>query len=264
MSIDLKAPFIALFNMLVNYSDFYKKYSEDIFKAIFKKYKSDDIATININNQDCKRKLYSYVPWDENTIDSIIHEYKYASNVFNFNDPNDPIIRLIDNTQNVKEISSKIRVGCLSIQSCNMLMFSHYADKHTGICIEYDPIDIKLENHLLCKVKYKEKLQVDLQNIMFFEQSDHVLSDSTFIDLFITKHKVWKYEEEYRFITYNQDKIYLPITAIYFGREMSGTDKKLVEKLIEDKKEDIKLYDVRVKKDNLFELESYSYEPKLL
>lgn len=41
------------------------------------------------------------------------------------------------------------RVGCLGTDYKNKLMWSHYADSHTGFCIEYDFNNIKWENLLV-------------------------------------------------------------------------------------------------------------------
>ena len=203
----------------------------DLIQKIIHTHKND---TVKLDKKR-RKKLYSYVPYNENTINSIEYSYKYANEIFNFNDPNDPIIRILEDTKDVKDLISSIRIACLSTNPHNMFMFSHYADKHTGVCIEYDVTDIDWGNHLLCKVSYKNTMKFDKGAIHLFSDPFKKKDDDlSFIDLFTTKHKAWEYENEYRVITYGIDKIYLPITAIYFGREIDPANKDSIIKLIKD------------------------------
>ncbi len=67
------------------------------------------------------------------------------------------------------------------------------------------------------------------------------------------KHKNWKYEKEYRIITYEDyDFINLPIKAIYFGMNADINHINLVKNFIKDK--NIELYKMKPNENNLFEL----------
>ena len=119
-----------------------------------------------------------------------------------------------------------LKVGCLSEDNSSILMWSHYADKNQGICIEYDftgsaiypfiyPV-LYLENPIDCSKlcdTHREDFNIDMAMLL-----------ST-----ITKSTVWKYEKEWRVICYyptksalnNSPRIYAAVPkpkAIYFGR----------------------------------------------
>ena len=192
-------------------------------------------------------------------MDSIKREYKYASKIFDFNDPIDPTIRLIKNKinkKNMKHILNKIRIACFSTNHLNMLMFSHYADKHKGICIEYDFSEFNKTDTTLLEVNYEKKLHIDNKSLQITSFSGEIKKQETsFFDLFNTKHKSWKYEKEYRVITHGINKISLPIKAIYCGKEMSKNDIELIKILIANKSY-IKLYRLGVSKHNVFRLVS--------
>ena len=199
--------------------------------------------------------LYSYVPFDKNTIDAIVQGYKYANEIFDFNDPTDPTIKLIGDTEEMTEILKNIRIACFSTSPLNVLMYSHYTDKHKGICIEYDFSDFDTENTSLLEVKYKEELKIDSEISQIMMKSDNDINEEiSFLDLFRTKHLNWEYEKEYRVMTYDVDKIYRPIKAIYLGKDISDSDIELIKTLIKGRS--IKLYQVALHEYNVFRLEA--------
>ena len=199
--------------------------------------------------------LYSYVPFDKNTIDAIVQGYKYANEIFDFNDPTDPTIKLIGDTEEMTEIFKNIRIACFSTSPLNVLMYSHYTDKHKGICIEYDFSDFDTENTSLLEVKYKEELKIDSKIAQIMMKSDNDINEEiSFLDLFRTKHLNWEYEKEYRVMTYDVDKIYRPIKAIYLGKDFPKDNIELITKLIEGK--GIPLYQVALHEYNVFRLEA--------
>ena len=202
------------------------------------------------------------------------------------------------------EILKNIRIACFSTTPLNMLMYSHYTDKHKGICIEYDFTNFDEKNTTLLKIDYEKELKIDSENVQVVQvlmkstdntdkkisfldpfsvkpknrehkeevkidsrtsqitmrSNDGTNKDISFLDLFRTKHLNWEYENEYRVMTYGIDKIRRTIKAIYFGKDTSDADKELIAELTKNRS--IKLYEVIVKKDNLFELDKREYNPK--
>ena len=236
---------------------------KEIIKSIINKQEKVKIKQkINEAEYEEITSLYSYVPFDKNTIDSIIHEYKYASTIFSFNDPADPVIRLTKDFKNTKEMFDKVRIACFSTDPFNMLMHSHYADSHKGICIEYDFSNFNIENTSLVKVEYEKELIINESILTVTISSDNKIktNETSFINLFNTKHKNWEYEAEYRIISYDVEKITLPIKAIYYGKEMSDEDIELIKKIVKDKNtlefKKIDLYRIETKEGNLFKLEA--------
>ena len=93
------------------------------------------------------------------------------------------------------------RVCCFSKTNLNILLWSHYAESHHGICLCFkaDKIEgghlLKLNSkqHPLCPVKYKK--QVPAKVNLLFEKNNVLL-----IHFILTKYKEWGYEEEYRIL----------------------------------------------------------------
>ncbi len=129
-------------------------------------------------------------------------------------------------------------VACFSAtQADNILMWSHYADKHKGFCLEfdtnYDPFK-KAE-----KVIYSEKLltvpfselQEEHNNPNFREAAQKMVSDK------YTKSIGWKYEQEWRIFHLKANVAFRydasALTGIYFGCKMLERDKKIIHKALE-------------------------------
>ena len=117
-------------------------------------------------------------------------------------------------------------------------MWSHYAYKHEGICIEYDFKDFiknKPNNIILKRVNYVEEIINDRNSILTSKDN----SQDRLIDILSIKSKEWEYENEYRIIKYckdnNSNTIKLPIKNIYFGTKTSQYDKDLLIKILSDK-----------------------------
>lgn len=90
---------------------------------------------------------------------------------------------------------SKIGVSCFSILPSNYLMWSHYAENHTGFCLIFDTTkDISFFREAE-KVTYCETIPlVDIQKENVAEQ---------FIEILYSKSMIWRYEEEYRIVREN-------------------------------------------------------------
>jgi hypothetical protein len=100
-------------------------------------------------------------------------------------------------------------IFCLSSNPLNILMWSHYADGHKGICIGFDyslldaSFKVFADNNqkyipLIYKVKYPDKYPIlipppDIQDISYMNEK------------FINKARDWEYEQEYRCILYPRD-----------------------------------------------------------
>ncbi len=125
-------------------------------------------------------------------------------------------------------------ISCFSKRNDKTLMWSHYADCHTGICIGFKTHYLKGVNALdlnlnvnsglatINKVKYRE----DNHKPTILSRME--LTKEDLMNGFLSKAKEWTYEEEYRVIlspqmTYSQ-KQYIAskyIKEIYFGMRTS-------------------------------------------
>lgn len=87
------------------------------------------------------------------------------------------------------EIKKRYRIFCLTTKPSNILMWSHYASNHQGICIEFS-----CENYVFSgafKMQYMEKYPL-------FDITDYSLD--CILRPLVTKSDAWAYEDEYRLI----------------------------------------------------------------
>ena len=135
-----------------------------------------------------------------------------------------------------------IRVFCVSDHNQSILMWSHYANKHTGVCFKLKVMPEK--DNLLCVAKKVDYLP-DPPSFFNVEQwIDSIIlnNDMAFDDFYhrypLVKSDIWRYEREWRIWAPFEDDgnsyLDIPIVegeidSIYFG---VNADLKLVKDLI--------------------------------
>ena len=204
----------------------------------------------------------------------IINDIRTSSLTFgspqNFNDPMDPILREWLNLKKkspCRPVNKKLfkllgncienlRICCLSKKDpqskdvfLNPLMWSHYADSHKGICIQYEITKDALnayndDEHILRigNVKYRNSKAM----------SDYITLDNALL----AKGECWSYEQEERLIYYCKNNIRttrqenkrdngytslsgFKITAIFLGYRISENDKRDVVDAVKGRNIDI-------------------------
>lgn len=143
------------------------------------------------------RKLYKFGSFNEFTRDIIITEEFFFSDWEKMNDPMEGLFQYYKEEHSQNEIDAlyseknKYGISCFSKDYSEILMWSHYADNHNGVCIEVE-IDDELcdKNSIIVKdVEYATNVQMLLSNDGTTPYSIELLSKK------ITK---WKYEKEVR------------------------------------------------------------------
>ncbi|MFC5496282.1 DUF2971 domain-containing protein [Caenimonas terrae] len=97
-------------------------------------------------------------------------------------------------------IAEKYRVYCLGPTPSNTLMWSHYADDHKGICLEYS-----VDNDVFCcalECEYLEEFPM-LRPYDVTEEED--------LRVLLAKSDVWRYENEFRLIV--EERAHAPATS---------------------------------------------------
>lgn len=111
-------------------------------------------------------------------------------------------------------------------------MWSHYADEHRGICIEYDGQKF-LDTKQCVPVKY-----VETPHLFSYDDADGHLARDLDTQIYMYKHEDWSYEREWRYIdpVYCDESIKNPsrITGIYLGVNVSVDDAKKFCNMIKD------------------------------
>ncbi|GLO61935.1 hypothetical protein MACH09_24430 [Vibrio sp. MACH09] len=136
---------------------------------------------------------FKYQPFNINTIDSLTNQYFYLAEKEQLNDPIE--MPMLDDIGEESLICSNYRICSLTNNDNSMLMWSHYAEQHQGIMVEYW-FGGELPNGVgMSKVSYDyAELRKDNQYI--------------FNQYLLTKNKDWEYEKEVRLFSHKKSKIY--------------------------------------------------------
>lgn len=148
-----------------------------------------------------------------------------------------------------KNFKNNVRIACFTTSQKNTLMWSHYAENHSGYCIEYDTKNIMFKNMVL-PVIYKNE-RYDCTQCLITK------SKNISINAILFKDEVWKYEHEWRafgtadYFTENKNPVKLinTISAIYIGAISEQKNIKKVAQLQEiAKKNGIPVYKMKMSK----------------
>jgi hypothetical protein len=180
-------------------------------------------------------KIYKYHTINTNLLHSLLKKKHWCSRIDLLNDPYE--LQFMDKTENevYKDFTKEICVCCFSKNMNEVLMWSHYADNHKGVCLEFE-IDPKKYKGSLWEMKYDNKLTI-LDKVELHEDGTLKLNIETTGKFLSTKFKNWAYEEELR-ITIIPEDSYKPgtmidylgnLTSIFFGKKSSKDDIELVK-----------------------------------
>lgn len=127
------------------------------------------------------------------------------------------------------EILPKVKISCFSERKNNLLMWSHYAKDHTGVCFEFDTKKIirylgtpSMIGHdsggIFLRVIYNR----ERTNYVYKSSNDHL----PLMMWMKTKSIDWEYEREIRLVFLKREESLLPIPSdliskIYLGSEIS-------------------------------------------
>ncbi len=148
-----------------------------------------------------------------------------------------PLGALLENTNSYVRRSF---VYCLTSCPRNILMWSHYADSHTGFCIRYKK-DILLDNE-----DFHQKNNVDYSGepVSLLDCLVDPTAKITSEQVIFRKSPAWKYEKEFRIIhkdlakdEYDKYRVVEhdpnAIDAIYFGLNTKEADIQFIMNLLQ-------------------------------
>lgn len=163
----------------------------------------------------------------------------------------------------LRKFLSQITVTCFSTSGWdNQLMWSHYANSYSGICVEYDFTKIDDFIGFIYPVKYtKERPTLSLQDVgvggFSLKGDDKIVPCDVdimnIISYMLCKNTCWDYEQEWRIINIGKENtpifINLPyIKSITFGPKTDGLCKKLLMEVC--KENGICCYDLMLNAEN--------------
>lgn len=190
------------------------------------------------------KSVFKYFSVNENSVDSLKQKYLFHSHFKYFNDPFDCSLDLISFDKEKKKTKQKkfekstidtfenIGVCSYTLNPNSILMWSHYANKHTGYCLEFrsnqnrdgiNPLFVNYINDFKKASFYKER-----KNSLF-----HML---------YSKSKEWEYEQELRTVinlladTKIIDRkipfIEDDLLAVYFGIECENKVSSMIMQIV--------------------------------
>lgn len=184
--------------------------------------KNDFLKLIKFTKEPLNEEkyLYKYIPINSHQILSIINQELYFTPYDQLNDPLECFFINHENKDSafgasLKQEGIQACVLALTHQPNSKLMYSHYANAHQGLCIEYQlNFDSLKTNDLIAygKVFYGEKSKVE--NLK---------------DLYLLKNSEWNYEEEYRLVRFDNEAFFpCEIKIITFGYRCSDEYRKII------------------------------------
>ncbi len=188
-----------------------------LIKKILKENLHKFSAPLEFNDPfDCRLNLvkqYSKKDYHDYLIRKGLSHYLISRNLKLYREGQINLLNIINSVSD-KQIKNA-RILCFTTNPENMLMWSHYANKHQGICIGYsikqagknyylqvNKNDLKgtvtgSDHVLIEKVKYSKKMP---------KRHDFLNGDlSRFRNFLLTKSSEWKYENEFRCILTEED-----------------------------------------------------------
>lgn len=169
-------------------------------------------------------KLYKYFSSIENAKQALKRGALYLDDPTDYNDPFEAI--LSDSSG-----KSKYKMSCFCEEWDSILMWSYYANKHKGVCLEFDVSKLDKSYNLF------EKLRPVHYSLTRPPISDSVPEDRA--RCLLTKAAVWGHEHEWRLIlsTTQEWLSFDCISAVYFGLRTDFSQKNISELInLADKK----------------------------
>lgn len=254
---DARSYFCRAFAYLYNKQE--DKAIEDYHIAIDKTYENE---RTNYSTQS----LYKFCPIDKNTIALLVEQQIYFSDIALLNDPlecasiqedkfsRERVLieeyepRIFSLVQLCKDTQQAMPFTQLPIEN-DMLFFSHYAEKHRGMCIEY-----------CIDARFFHGKKIFYTPVCYQETG----APNSLKEAFAVKHPQWQYEHEARFVAFGSEKYHkatedsgVKIKRIIFGYKTSENDKRLVYKVTQDR--EIELYSTQKKEGSSFQFECVPY-----
>lgn len=164
---------------------------------------------------------------------SIINELNDPFEFLGINLSNSVIKNAIESAK--EELSKEAGLVCFSKKYSNPVLWSHYADKHKGLCLGFDVnlVDIAKVNYVAKRLRVpndiKQAATIISNNPDKQESFDDLIFEKFFKKVIRTKFNHWKYEGEYRAFTDLDEKEIIEGNELYF---ISFSDQLVLKEVI--------------------------------
>lgn len=137
-------------------------------------------------------------------------------------------------------------MGLLSLTAKNddTLMWSHYADAHQGICLEFDT-EVASVVSKAAKVRYQKPFPV----VRYFTMSP----DDFAYAMLLTKNFAWEYEAEWRVFAVDQARTSVPfppeaLTGVILGAHLDSNRRNQILELLRQRNQPIRVHQMHIHK----------------
>lgn len=249
----------------------------------------DFSKNVVLKHKESIPRLFRYSSADYYNIRALETQSLYLSPSGNMNDVfeglsceiNDKVIEGIEEIRDIAFLKS------FSEEKSSLLMWAHYADNYSGMCVEYD--FSKLSETLLFHLypvyyslkrstnRHLERAIVEHKDLKRMNEENCYPNDCDFIkdimSLFLSKSMSWSYEKEWRIlVTYPQmhneaqdiedelEEFYritgqqIPVMscvkAVYLGPKMKQSIKEHIKEICRDRLGGIPVYSTKLSKEN--------------
>lgn len=160
----------------------------------------------------------------------------------------------------IYNINREDRVFCVSEKKDNILMWSHYADNHTGAVIKFKCVP-EIDSGLCGAKKVKYSVNMPKLSILDFVIDNYVkanhIQELIVNEILLTKSIDWQYEQEWRVILFpRDDKSNLPdkeqyddigifeqeLDSIYLGCKMKLEDRESIIDVVKNNRPNMKVF----------------------
>ena len=212
------------------------------------------------------KKLFKYYPFNQFTLDALVNGYFYLASAEQLNDPIELPYKNLSAGQANVFLRPYFRVASFSSNENSMLMWSHYAENHTGLMVEYYFEGELPEGVGIEQVSYSHTIKRHNEKGRYL-----------FNQYMLTKNEDWSYEKEVRLFAYKKEKVFYEkvsypfkqndkasayIKNITVGYKFPESTIKLIQSMIRDLNDNrdenlpkIVLRRAKLSTENFFELE---------
>jgi hypothetical protein len=182
----------------------YERFKEEYLSTVLREHKVHCSSPPNLNDPwDCKPWFNSHSLEDPETLEAAIESfYRHAGDDLQYNlkalwedrlrNSHEERVNFIERASRLNiEIISGRRIYCLTPHPDSTLMWSHYAENHRGICLEFTT-DNPLFGSALAVIYRSDYPEWTLHE---FESPQRRA-----IEMLLTKAEDWRYEDEYRIV----------------------------------------------------------------
>ena len=136
-------------------------------------------STFTIELEDYLNLYYAKYPSSKNEKDMEFSKLIFQNKLERFTN---------DWMNDIDETQSKMRVTCFTEDGNNPLMWSHYAENHTGVCLKFD-------------LEMDENLKNSILPVVYTDELINAKTTEDFKKCLLTKLRAWEVEKEWRIIS---------------------------------------------------------------